>query len=122
MRTLTLIIILLLVPSLTGCYSIIGRVESGFGVDLVTFPGKLPFAYRGVYPGIQYSAAISEQTFGSPIPNKQMAMTGSIVVGGIDFWFSSVLDTILLPLDLIWWAVTDDEPEAPSEEGTRERP
>ena len=111
MRLLVITILLALIPGLTGCYSIIGRVESGFGVDIVSFAGKKPISYRGIYPGIQYATAISEQTFTSPIPNKDLAMTGSTVVGGIDFWFSFSLDTALLPIDLIWWLVTPNKPE-----------
>lgn len=116
MRYLTATLSLAILPSLTGCYSIIGRVESGFDVEIVKFTGKEPISYRGVYPGIQYTTAINEQTFTSEIPEKQMAMTGSTVVGGIDFWFSFALDTVLLPIDLIWWAVTDGDEEQDSTE------
>jgi uncharacterized protein YceK len=120
MRVIISALVLAAVSSLTGCYSIIGRVESGFGVELVKFSGKQPISYRGVYPGIQYTTAINEQTFTSEIPDKQVAMVGSTVVGGIDFWFSFALDTLLLPVDLVWWAVTDKEADEAQAIGSAE--
>jgi len=86
----------------SGCSSINGREESRF--------------YPGVYPGLRYHAAdYTAGTEGSePLrsgyddPVHEKEKTERRIAALIDWPFSFVLDTALLPWDALYWALKTD--------------
>jgi uncharacterized protein YceK len=97
----SLLLALWVLPSLggSGCSSIEARGESDY--------------YPGVYPGLRYHQ--TEYRWGEPKDEQQSSREGSDpdlwregvnhrITGFFDFPFSLVLDTVLLPWDLPYWA------------------
>ncbi len=94
---------------------------SGCG-SLVARDSASPEYYPGIYPGLRYLQDVEVEHSAEPYQFGWNQVNVPPHWPSLDFPLSFVFDTVLLPFDAVYWAVSPDEPRTARHASTNTGP